>query len=38
MVRLWLTMDKRRPVAAGFAPHDGYGAKDRIELALQSAD
>ncbi len=38
MVRLWLTMDKRRPVAPGFAPHDGYGAKDRIELALQSAN
>jgi hypothetical protein len=37
MIRLWLTMDKRRPVAPGFAPHDGYGAKDRIELALQSA-
>jgi Taurine catabolism dioxygenase TauD, TfdA family len=38
MVRLWLTMDQRRPVAQGFAPHDGYGAKDRVELALQSAD
>lgn len=38
MIRLWLTMDKRRPVAPGFAPHDGYGAKDRIELALQSAE
>jgi hypothetical protein len=38
MIRLWLTMDKRRPVATGFAPHDGYGAKDRIELALQSAE
>jgi hypothetical protein len=36
MVRLWLTMDERRPLADGFAPHSGYGAKDRIELSLQS--
>ena len=38
MVRLWLTMEQRRPLADGFAPHSGYGAKDRIELSLQSAD
>jgi hypothetical protein len=34
MLRLWLTMERRRPVADGFAPHDGYGAKDRMERAL----
>jgi hypothetical protein len=37
MVRLWLTMDQRRLLADGFSPHSGYGAKDKIELALQSA-
>jgi hypothetical protein len=37
MIRLWLTMDQRRPLAPGFAPHNGYGSKDRLELALQAS-
>lgn len=37
MIRLWLTMDERRPLADGFAPHNGYGTNHRVELALRSA-
>ena len=37
MVRLWLTMDERRPLAQGFPQQNGYGSKDLVETALQSA-
>jgi hypothetical protein len=38
MVRLWLTMEPRRPLADGFPPQNGYGAGQLVETALQSAD
>ena len=34
MVRLWLTMDQRRPLADGFPPQNGYGANQQVSLAL----
>jgi len=37
MVRLWLTMDRRRPLADGFPPHNGYGDRQLIEPAMQAA-
>ena len=37
MVRLWLTMDQRRPVADGFPAHAGYGARELVEPAMQAA-
>ena len=36
MVRLWLTMDRRRPLADGFPPHNGYGDRQLIEPAMQA--
>jgi hypothetical protein len=38
MIRLWLTMDERRPLADGFPPQNGYGASFKVEHALQSAE
>jgi hypothetical protein len=37
MVRLWLTMDRRRPLADGFPPHNGYGDRELVEPAMQAA-
>jgi Taurine catabolism dioxygenase TauD, TfdA family len=37
MVRLWLTMDQRRPLAEGFPPQNGYGDRQLIESAHQAA-
>ncbi|HTC10253.1 MAG TPA: TauD/TfdA family dioxygenase [Acetobacteraceae bacterium] len=37
MIRLWLTCRERRPLAAGFAPHNGYGRNETVEVALQPA-
>lgn len=37
MIRLWLTFRERRPLADGFAPHNGYGHNETIEVALQPA-
>jgi hypothetical protein len=37
MVRLWLTMDPRRPLADGFPPQNGYGDRQLVEPALQAA-
>lgn len=37
MIRLWLTMDERRPLAEGFPPQNGYGSTFKVEHALQSA-
>jgi len=37
MVRLWLTMDPRRPLADGFPPQNGYGSNQQVALALQAA-
>jgi alpha-ketoglutarate-dependent taurine dioxygenase len=37
MVRLWLTMDQRRPLAEGFPPQNGYGDRQLVEPALQAA-
>jgi hypothetical protein len=37
MVRLWLTMDQRRPLADNFPPQNGYGATQLVETALQPA-
>jgi hypothetical protein len=34
MIRLWLTMDERRPLAASFPPQNGYGDRQLIETAL----
>ena len=36
MIRLWLTMDERRPLAEGFPPQNGYGDRQLIETALQA--
>jgi len=38
MIRLWLTLQQRRPLADGFAAHEGYGRNHITEVALQSAD
>ena len=38
MIRLWLTFQQRRPLADGFAAHEGYGRNHITEVALQSAD
>jgi hypothetical protein len=37
MIRLWLTMDERRPLADGFPPHNGYGTGLQVELAMQAS-
>jgi hypothetical protein len=37
MVRLWLTMDHRRPLAEDFPPQNGYGDRQLVEPALQAA-
>jgi hypothetical protein len=37
MIRLWLTMDQRRPLAQGFPPQNGYGDRQLVEPALQVA-
>jgi hypothetical protein len=34
MIRLWLTMNERRPLAEGFPPQNGYGDRQLIETAL----
>jgi hypothetical protein len=36
MIRLWLTMDQRRPLADGFPPQNGYGNSQQVELAMQA--
>jgi hypothetical protein len=36
MIRLWLTMDERRPLADGFPPQNGYGSSQQVELAMQA--
>jgi len=38
MIRLWLTFRERRPLADGFAAHEGYGRNRVTEVALQSID
>jgi hypothetical protein len=30
-------MDRRRPLADGFPPHNGYGDRQLIEPAMQAA-
>jgi hypothetical protein len=37
MIRLWLTMDQRRPLAEGFPSQNGYGNSQQVELAMQAA-
>ena len=37
MVRLWLTIDPRRPLAEGFPAQNGYGDREFVEPALQAA-
>lgn len=37
MIRLWLTFRERRALADAFAPHNGYGRNEIIEVALQPA-
>jgi hypothetical protein len=37
MIRLWLSMDQRRPLADGFPPHNGYGDRQLVETAMQAA-
>src|SRR3984893_8462575 len=37
MIRLWLTMDQRRPLAEGFPPQNGYGDRQLVETALQAS-
>jgi hypothetical protein len=37
MIRLWLTFRERRPLADGFAAHNGYGRNEVVEVALQPA-
>jgi alpha-ketoglutarate-dependent taurine dioxygenase len=36
MIRLWLTMDERRPLAEGFPRQNGYGDRQLVETALQA--
>ena len=36
MVRLWLTMEKRRPLADGFPAHAGYGSRELVEPAMRA--
>jgi alpha-ketoglutarate-dependent taurine dioxygenase len=38
MVRLWLTMDDRRPLAKEFPAQNGYGGKQEVEIAMQASD
>jgi hypothetical protein len=38
MVRLWLTMDDRRPLAKDFPAQNGYGGKQQVEIAMQASD
>jgi alpha-ketoglutarate-dependent taurine dioxygenase len=37
MIRLWLTMDKRRPLAEDFPPQNGYGDRQLVETAMLGA-
>ncbi|MBV8188613.1 MAG: TauD/TfdA family dioxygenase [Alphaproteobacteria bacterium] len=37
MIRLWLTMDQRRPLSDDFPPHNGYGDRQLVETAMQAA-
>jgi hypothetical protein len=37
MIRLWLTMDERRPLAAGFPHQNGYGGLFKVEQPQPSA-
>lgn len=37
MIRLWLTLEPRRPLANGFPPQNGYGSNQLVSLVLQSA-
>ena len=37
MIRLWLTMDERRPLAEGFPPQNGYGQNEIAEVAFRSS-
>jgi hypothetical protein len=36
MVRLWLTMDQRRPLADNFPQPNGYGGRLNVETAMQA--
>jgi Taurine catabolism dioxygenase TauD, TfdA family len=38
MIRLWLTLRERRPLAEQFPAHDGYGRNQIVEVAFQSAN
>ncbi len=35
MIRLWLTLEQRRPLADGFPSQNGYGRHQLVELAMQ---
>jgi hypothetical protein len=35
MIRLWLTLEERRPMAESFPPHQGYGRQQITEVAFQ---
>jgi hypothetical protein len=35
MIRLWLTLEERRPMAKDFPPHQGYGRSQIAEVAFQ---
>ena len=37
MIRLWLTMQERRPMAADFPPHNGYGRNQLAQAAFQQS-
>ena len=37
MIRLWLTLRQRRPMAERFPAHNGYGQNQIVEAALRSA-
>jgi hypothetical protein len=36
MIRLWLTMERRRPLSDDFPPQNGYGNRQLVETALQA--
>ncbi len=36
MIRLWLTLEQRRPLAEGFPPQNGYGQHQMVESAMQA--
>jgi len=37
MIRLWLTMEQRRPLSDDFPSQNGYGDRQLVETALQVA-